>query len=113
MSLVQCRDQAVAHAPQVGTNGALPGGPRWQRFPSVTSGQERRGVEIAGKGRTTYQWFDEQVADKRISVRAPQAIPRESLLGVLESALKMKGLALIDAEIVRSSGVQIERSSAT
>lgn len=38
------------------------GGPRWQKFPASTSGQSRVSVEIAGKGTTTYQWFDEQVA---------------------------------------------------
>ena len=38
------------------------GGPRWQAFPPITSGQRRPAVEIAGKGPTSYQWFDEQVA---------------------------------------------------
>ena len=37
------------------------GGPRWQRFPATTSGQSRPAVEIAGRGTTTYQYFDEQV----------------------------------------------------
>ncbi len=39
------------------------GGPRWTKFPASTSGQMRESVEIAGTGTTTYQWFDEQVAD--------------------------------------------------
>jgi choline-sulfatase len=38
------------------------GGPRWQKLPPITSGQRRPCVEIAGKGTTTYQWFDEHVA---------------------------------------------------
>lgn len=43
--------------------------------------------------------FDEQVAGKRISIKAPGEIPADSLMGLLESALKMKGLALVDAEV--------------
>ena len=38
-------------------------GTRWITFPEASCGQSRKGVEIAGKGTTTYQWFDEQVAD--------------------------------------------------
>ena len=37
------------------------GGDQWTKFPGSTSGQSRVGVEIAGKGATSYQWFDEQV----------------------------------------------------
>jgi choline-sulfatase len=43
------------------------GGPRWQAFPSLTSGQDRRGVEIAGKGVTSYQWFDDRVTETACS----------------------------------------------
>jgi len=39
------------------------GGDRWARFPSATSGQSRESVEIAGKGTTSYQWYDEQVTE--------------------------------------------------
>jgi general secretion pathway protein D len=42
--------------------------------------------------------YDEGVANKRISINSPKPIPVDSLLDVLRSALKMKGLALIDAE---------------
>ncbi len=41
---------------------------------------------------------DEQVANKKVSIKAPVEIPASSLLSVLESALKMKGLALVDAD---------------
>ena len=43
--------------------------------------------------------YDESVANKRISINAPQPIPADTLLDVLRSALKMKGLALTDAEV--------------
>jgi general secretion pathway protein D len=43
--------------------------------------------------------YDEQVANKRISINSPKPIPADSLLDVLRSALKMKGLALVDGDI--------------
>ncbi|MHB8974222.1 MAG: secretin N-terminal domain-containing protein [Pirellulaceae bacterium] len=43
--------------------------------------------------------FDKEMADKRINIKAANEIPAESLLGVLESALKISGLALVDAEV--------------
>ncbi len=36
------------------------GGPMWTRFSPHTSGQLRIAVEQAGRGRTHYQWFDQQ-----------------------------------------------------
>jgi len=42
--------------------------------------------------------YDEQLANKKINIKAPGDIPASSLVGVLESALKMKGLALVDAD---------------
>ncbi|MEO0530715.1 MAG: secretin N-terminal domain-containing protein [Planctomycetota bacterium] len=51
---------------------------------------QRLGVQIL---------YDEAVANKRLTVKAPEAIPVETLLQVLESALKMKGLALVDADV--------------
>jgi choline-sulfatase len=48
-----------AHPPGVD----VPGGPWWSPELRGTAGQSRRAVEVAGHGRTSYQWFDEQVAD--------------------------------------------------
>jgi type II secretory pathway component GspD/PulD (secretin) len=42
--------------------------------------------------------YDDQIANKKINIKAPEQIPATSLLAVLESALKMKGLALVDAD---------------
>ena len=42
--------------------------------------------------------YDADVAKKRVTIRAPAKIPRGSLLRILESALKMQGHALSDAE---------------
>lgn len=51
---------------------------------------ERAGVKIL---------YDEQIAQKKLSIKAPGEIPVSSLLDLLESALKMKGLVLVDAEV--------------
>jgi len=42
--------------------------------------------------------YDEQVAGQRVTIRAPQAVPVDSLLGLLRSAMAMKGMVLIEAE---------------
>lgn len=42
--------------------------------------------------------YDETLANKRLTIKSPEAVPAASLLDVLRSALKMKGLALVDAE---------------
>ncbi|MCA9214181.1 MAG: hypothetical protein KDB27_14015 [Planctomycetales bacterium] len=42
--------------------------------------------------------FDQSLEGKPINIRAPKAIPTESLLGVLESALQMSGMAIVDAD---------------
>ena len=42
--------------------------------------------------------YDEAVNDKRVIVRVPRQVPESALLGILQSALRMKGLALVDAE---------------
>lgn len=41
--------------------------------------------------------YDEEIANKKISVKASGEIPAESLLQLLQSALRIKGLALVDA----------------
>ena len=43
--------------------------------------------------------YDEQVANKKITIKAPGDVPAATLLEVLQSALKIKGLALVDADV--------------
>jgi len=43
--------------------------------------------------------YDSQHVNKKVNIRAPGKIPASSLLGVLESALKMNSLALVDADV--------------
>ena len=43
--------------------------------------------------------YDEKVASKKITVRSPGKIPVDSLEALLQSTLRMHGLALIDSEV--------------
>lgn len=42
--------------------------------------------------------YDEQIVNKKITIRSPGEIPVASLLGLLQSALKMKQLVLVDSD---------------
>lgn len=41
--------------------------------------------------------YDEQVGNKLVTIRSPGQVPKSTLLGLLESVLRMKGLVLVDA----------------
>lgn len=41
--------------------------------------------------------YDEQLANKRLTIKAPEQIPVTSLMGLLESALHIKGFTLVEA----------------
>lgn len=43
--------------------------------------------------------YDDQIAESTLTIRAPSEIPANSLINLLESALKMKGFILLDAEV--------------
>ncbi|WP_197453662.1 secretin N-terminal domain-containing protein [Caulifigura coniformis] len=42
--------------------------------------------------------YDEKIANKKLNIRAPGEVPVESLPGLLQSALRMKGLMLIQTD---------------
>ena len=42
--------------------------------------------------------YDEQVRGKKVILRVPAKVPESALMGILQSALRLKGLALVDAE---------------
>src|SRR4051794_34682273 len=42
--------------------------------------------------------YDEQVKGKRVVIRVPAKVPERALMGILQSALRLKQLALVDAE---------------
>jgi len=42
--------------------------------------------------------YDEQVGNKMVTIKSPGQVPKSTLLGLLESVLRMKGLVLVDAD---------------
>ena len=56
-------------------------------------------VDIVMKRLRTPILYDETILNKRIIVRVPINVPESALVDILQSALKMKQMALIDAEI--------------
>jgi len=43
--------------------------------------------------------FDESINAKKVILRVPRQVPESALLGILQSALRMKQMALVDADI--------------
>jgi type II secretory pathway component GspD/PulD (secretin) len=43
--------------------------------------------------------FDESINAKKVILRVPKQVPESALLGILQSALRMKQMALVDADI--------------
>ena len=41
--------------------------------------------------------YDEQLGNQRLTIVAPAKLPRSAIPALLDSALRMKGLALVDA----------------
>src|SRR5215213_3091429 len=42
--------------------------------------------------------YDEQIANQRLTIKAPAQLPKSAVPALLDSALRMKGMALVDAE---------------
>src|SRR5437899_364114 len=43
--------------------------------------------------------YDDQINAKKVVLRVPKQVPESALLGILQSALRMKQLALVDADL--------------
>src|SRR5436309_13678348 len=43
--------------------------------------------------------YDDSINNKKVIIRVPVDVPESALLGVLQSALRMKQLALVDADL--------------
>ena len=57
--------------------------------------------------------YDEQVANKKITIIAPGEVPATSLLELLQSTLKFKGLALVDADVAGWKKIVVNRDLTT
>lgn len=55
-------------------------------------------VDIVSRKLSLNILYDEQIRGKRVTLKTPRNLPKDSLLTLLESALRMKGLALVEGE---------------
>jgi general secretion pathway protein D len=82
----------------------VPAAPATQGEPTVTIDLPDEGIElrtladIVTKRLGIPILYDENIANKKVVIRVPREVPESALMGVLQSALRMKGLALVDAE---------------
>jgi general secretion pathway protein D len=53
--------------------------------------------------------YDEQIRSKQITIRAPRQIPADSLMTLLESALKIKGLAITPTEVPGMKRIEVAK----
>jgi len=56
-------------------------------------------ITVVSEALGTQILYDEEIGRRRITVEAPAEIPRASLLPLLESALRMSGFVLVEAEV--------------
>lgn len=86
-----------AVAPVVGTPTAGADVPVPMEFPA--DGVELKTLtDIVTKRLHIPILYDDTILNKRVIIRVPVNVPESSLLGVLQSALRMKQLALVDAD---------------
>lgn len=92
------------------TRGAdEPTGPRSMITLSLPENVELKAlIDYVGKRKEINFLYDEQVAGKRVTIKTPAQIPADSLVTLLASALRMKGLTLNDTEI--EGVIRIERT---
>ncbi len=95
---VSALGQATSPPPATAPTRATPGdAPVPMEFP--TEGIELRTLaDIVTKRLKIPILYDEQINTKTVIIRVPVDVPESALLGVLQSALRMKGFALVDAE---------------
>jgi general secretion pathway protein D len=94
--LVTLATAVVNAAPATAPSG--PDAPISVEFPS--NGIELKTlVEIVTRRLHIPILYDESILDKRVIVRIPVTVPESALLGVLQSALRMKQLALVDGDL--------------
>jgi type II secretory pathway component GspD/PulD (secretin) len=53
--------------------------------------------------------YDEQIGGRKVTIKAPTKIPAASLMTLLESALKMKGLAVVPTEVPGMMRVEVTK----
>lgn len=56
-------------------------------------------VDYVGQRQSINFLYDEQLASKRVTLKAPQAVPAEAMMTLLENILKMNGLVITKTDV--------------
>jgi general secretion pathway protein D len=56
-------------------------------------------IDYVGKRQGVNFLYDEQIGNQRVTIKAPTAVPADSLMTLLDSALRMKGLAMSATDV--------------
>jgi general secretion pathway protein D len=67
-------------------------------------------IDYVGKRQGINFIYDEQVGNKKVTIKAPQKVPPESLMSLLESALTMKGLALVPCDVPGMTRIEVAKA---
>jgi type II secretion system protein D len=66
-------------------------------------------IDYVGKRLSVNFIYDEQIGGRKVTIKAPTKIPAASLMTLLESALKMKGLAVVPTEVPGMMRVEVTK----
>ena len=91
--------QVIVATPAAPTTASAPAGPEMIQFTFPDNVEIRVLVDYVSKRLGMNILFQEDsLARRRVVISAPRSIPKDSLLGLLQSVLKMSGLAMVDAD---------------
>ena len=91
--------QVIVATPAVATTSTAPAGPEMIQFTFPDNVEIRVLVDYVSKRLGMNILFkDEALGHTRVVISAPRSIPKDSLMGLLQSVLKMSGMAMVDAE---------------
>jgi general secretion pathway protein D len=94
LGLVCCSSQAIAQAP-----ATQPAADALVTMDFPADGVELRVLaDIVTKRLKIPIIYDDTIINKRVIVHVPRDVPESALLGILQSALRMKQMVLVDAE---------------
>lgn len=66
-------------------------------------------VDYVGKRQGVNFIYDEQIGSKRVTIKSPQPVPASSLMTLLESTLKMNGLAIAATDVPGTMRIETAR----
>ena len=67
-------------------------------------------IDYMGKRQGINFIYDEQIGNKKVTIKAPQKVPAESLNRLMESVLAMKGLSVVATEVPGTMRVELAKA---